>query len=155
MWETVDFIVRYVIEQGGLFGLLIILSFGWIGFREWSLIKNKKKESDSSNSKLEDDTSLIKERQETQMKAIELSAEKLDEINQKLQDISNHIDSFVKTNDNNAKKIEKLTEQLQQVNDERVEELKELLGSYHKTMNELSLTLQTFKFVLKTRLGED
>src|SRR5690606_8719959 len=144
MMQTLDFIVRYVIEQGGLLGMLILLYLRWIGFREWSLIKNKKKESDSSNSKLEDDTSLIKERQETQMKAIELSAEKLDEINQKLQDISNHIDSFVKTNDNNAKKIEKLTEQLQQVNDERVEELKELLGSYHKTMNELSLTLQTF-----------
>ncbi len=62
------------------------------------------------------------------------------------------IESFKDINEKNHDRIEKLTEQLQQVNDERVDELKDLLQEYSKTMNELSLALEKVKFVLKTKL---
>lgn len=151
MWETIDFIVKYIIEQGGLLGLLITLAFGWIGYREWSLTKNKRKDDNLIKTKVEENTLIIKEKQDEHLK---LSAEKLNEIIQKLEDISSLIDNFIEVNQNNSNKIEKLTEQLQQVNDDRIEELKELLNSYNKTMNELAITLQKFQFILNVRLGD-
>lgn len=154
MWETIDYIVKYVIQHGGIWGLLAVLAAAWILYREWMLSKkNSSKGSDDSKSK-DSFSEIIKERQEDQTRVLEQNSEKITEVSQKLQDISNHIDTFVEINKSNNEKIERLTEQLQQVNDERVEELKEILASYNKTMNELALTLQKIKFVLKTRLGE-
>lgn len=155
MWEIIDYIVKYLVELGGIWGLLIALALAWIAFREWNLAKRKKSKTVESKGQLEEDAAVIKERQEDQTRFIEQNSERLNEVNQKLQDISTHIDNFVNINKSNSEKIEKLTEQLQQVNDERIEELKDLLTSYNKTMNELALTLQKIKFVLKTRLGED
>lgn len=157
MWDIIDFIVKYLVEQGGIWGLLVALALAWIAFREWNLAKKKKsavEETPKPNS-LQEDASIVKGRQEDQIRFIEQHSERLNEINQKLQDISLHIDNFVNINQSNNEKIERLSEQLQQVNDERVEELKELLNSYNRTMNELALTLQKIKFVLQTRLGKD
>jgi hypothetical protein len=158
MWEVLGYIIQYLVEQGGFWGLLVALALAWIAFREWSLAKKKKAAAVEETPKpnlLQEDTAIIKERQEDQIRFIEQNSERLNEVNQKLQDISLHIDNFVNINQSNSEKIEKLSEQLQQVNDERVEELKELLNSYNRTMNELALTLQKIKFVLQTRLGED
>lgn len=155
MWDILDYIVKYLVEQGGIWGLLVALALFWIGFREWGLIKNKKKVVEVTKDKKEEDANIIKERQEDQIRYMEQNSEKLNDVSQKLQDISLHIDNFVNINESNNEKIEKLTEQLQQVNDERVEELKEILTSYNNTMNELAMTLQKIKFVLKTKLGED
>lgn len=156
MWDTIDFIIKYLIEQGGIWGLLLAIALLWVAWREWTLFgKKKKKEIAPVKSNSEEDVIIIKSRQEDQIRLMEQNTDKLNEVSQKLQDISIHIENFVKMNESNDDKIENLTNQLQQVNDERVEELKEILVSYNSTMNELSLTLQKIKFVLKTRLGED
>ena len=153
MWDTLNTVVEYLLKEGGIFGLLVIISFIWIGFREWTLVKSKKNEKEirDSNAVTIEESAVIKERQKSQIKILESNETKLKEIQDKISEITNHIDGFINANQKNKQ----LTAQLQQVNDERVEELKEILGSYNKTMNELALTLEKIKFVLKTRLGED
>lgn len=157
MWELLNVIVTFLLQEGGVFGALIVIAMSWITYREWTLLKKKKITEEVKNNKslVEEESALIRQSQDIQLQAIEKNQAKLDNIEVKIQDISNHIDNFVKLNEDNNEKVKILSEQLQQVNDERVEELKEILGSYNKTMNELALTLQKIKFVLQTKLGED
>lgn len=155
MWEVINYITKYVIEEGGIWGLLAILAISWVSVREFNILKEKRKDLSCEKNKIEEVLNLTRERQEEQIKNMDASLEKLSDINIKIIEISMDIENFSKVNRDNNKKIEKLTNQLQQVNDERVEELKELLSSYNSTMNELSITLQKIKFVLKTKLGED
>jgi hypothetical protein len=109
MWDILDYIVKYLVEQGGIWGLFVAIALIWIGYREWSLLKKKKNESEVVNKKPDEDSNIIKERQEDQIRFMEQNSEKLTDVSQKLQDISLHIDNFVSINENNNEKIEKLT----------------------------------------------
>lgn len=139
-----EIIITYLIQKGGVWGLLLSLAIFWILFRErmWYTAKgNKKEETITEVNKVElilDETKEIKENQK-------ISSEKLEKL-------TSIIEACEKTIDAQEEKIAKLTEQLQQVNDERIEELKSLLQNYSKTMTELTLALEKIKFVLKTKL---
>ena len=140
----------------GIWGLLLGISIIWIAFREWNL--SKKNKTDENSSKEENnflkEAILIKERQENHVKVLEQNNLKLQDISDELKNVSININNFLKLNDTDHEQIEHLISQLQNVNDERVDELKEILNSYNRTMNELTLTLQKIKFVLKNNLDD-
>lgn len=155
MWEVIDFLVKALIEHGGIFGLLLAIAIGFIIFREYNLAKKTKDEAAESYTSNASNFDMIKEKQDNQIKLVSQNIEKLGDASRKIQEIHIQLENLISLSKANDKQIEKLREQLQQVNNERVEELKEILNHYNETMNSLTLTLEKIKFVLQTKLGED
>lgn len=136
-----DLLIEYMITRGGIWGFLLSLSVFWIFWRETNFFKKEKKVED----KKEDDE--IKETIITHSKEIKYSQQKTAEI---LQEIHSAIGSFKKINEENSERIIDLTEKLQKVNDNRVEELKNILQEYNSTMKDLNLAIEQIKFILKS-----
>jgi uncharacterized membrane protein YhiD involved in acid resistance len=113
-----DLLIEYMITRGGVWGFLLALAVLWIFWRETNFFKNKsvKKEEEEGDS--------LKEIVNTHSKEIKYSQQKSAET---LQEIAATIESFKKINHENSERIVQLTEQLQQVNDNRVDELKNIL----------------------------
>lgn len=137
-----DLLIEYMITRGGIWGFLLALAVLWIFWRETNFFKNKpvKKEEEEADS--------LKEIVNTHSKEIKYSQQKSAET---LQEIAATIESFKKINHENSERIVQLTEQLQQVNDNRVDELKNILQEYNSTMKDLNLALEQIKFILKQR----
>jgi len=76
----------------------------------------------------------------------------LDYIQEQIEDITKNINISVNINEKNNEKINELNQKLELNNDKRIKELKELLYSYNKTMQELSLTLGKIKFILQSKI---
>jgi biopolymer transport protein ExbB/TolQ len=133
-----DAIIEYLIAKGGIWGVLLAASLAWIVFREraWSLTGKDKTKSVDINDSLK-----------------KLSS-KHELTYSKIEDIGRAMDDFKDINRKQAKAAHALQEKLQEVNDERVDELKEVLQDYNKTMAELSLGIDKMNFILDMKLGD-
>ena len=101
-------IIDYLISKGGIWGLLLALSLAWIVFRENSWLKS------NTDDKLNLDIS------------IKSLLSKHDSTDNKIEEISKAITDFKDINHRQAKAARALQEKLQEVNDERIDELKEI-----------------------------
>lgn len=178
MWELLQYIVQYILSNGGSWGLLLLIISALFVYLEYNRSKsNKNLDKVSENLKeLSDlvlkDSSIIIEINKSIDKLIlstdnadKLSSQKYDKLIRDIKDFSKQtkvdservfddIENFISVSNENNLKIEKLNEQLQDLNDDRVTELKELLSKYHDTMNELSLALQKMTFLIKANYKE-
>ena len=133
-----DAIVEYLITKGGIWGVLLAISLAWIVFREraWNAVgKTSVKEVDLDAS-------------------IKTLTSKQDLTHSKIEEINKAMESFKDINSKQAKAARALQEKLQEVNDERVDELKEVLRDYNKTMAELSHGIEKMNLILDLKLGE-
>lgn len=73
-------------------------------------------------------------------------------LQERIDDVTKNIDTVVNINEKNNNRIAELDEKLELTNDKRIKELKELLYSYNKTIQELSITLSKIKFILQTKI---
>jgi uncharacterized coiled-coil protein SlyX len=128
-------IIDYLISKGGIWGLLLALSLAWIVFRENSWLKS------NTDDKLNLDIS------------IKSLLSKHDSTDNKIEEISKAITDFKDINHRQAKAARALQEKLQEVNDERIDELKEILQDYNKTMAELSFGIEKMNLILDMKLG--
>lgn len=149
MAELLNTVANYILQSGGIWGLLLIFAIFYIVYKEWLASKSSKSNFDieKSSEELLEELDIIKEQHKQY-------SEKIENLNLKLEKICIEIASFKDINEHSDEQIKELTKQLQEVNEDRVAELKELISNYSKTMNELSLTLQKIKFVLSTKLKE-
>jgi len=148
-----ELIISALIERGGVFGLLLSISFGWIVYRERQFSsKSKEAENDKKNEQVLNDI----------LSKINIIYENVDDYRisnsktlKKISEVFVYLEQFEKVNSENLFRIDKLSENLENVNQERVEELKEVLLNYNKTITELTITLEKIKFLLKNKINED
>lgn len=134
-----DAIIEYLIEHGGIWGVLLAFSIAWIIFRERTFAissKSSNKGSDLLNKSI---------------KKIETNQ---NFTHTKIEEISKAMEDFKEINVRQAKAAHALQEKLQEVNDDRVDELKEILSDYNKTMTELSMGIEKMNLILDIKLGE-
>lgn len=143
MWEFLQFMLGYLITEGGIFGLLLFLSISWIGYREWVVWKSK-----TTKSEYEPKNNYV------QNKILKQNADKIDQLILSLQNVTNSLKNFENINEDYGEKIELLAVQLKDSNKERVEDLKEVLSNYNSTMTDLSKTLEKIKYILDVRIGD-
>ncbi len=133
MEQILSTIIAYLLANGGPFGVVLALALAYISYKEYVYYKFiKKKEDDEKSTEDEIKTSHNK-------------------VVKKISDLTSSIDEFIEINKENSKKIEKLEENIKELNDERIAELKELLNNYNKTMNELSLAIEKIKFLVQNK----
>lgn len=146
--HIIDIIITGLVTQGGLLGLLLSLSIIWILFRE-KIIKFVRPVNFSADESPKE--TIDQKIDKLILEHLEIKSSQF-KVARKINDIANAVDHFLIIYSENNKKIEKLTEQLQEVNDERVDELKLLLQNYSTTMTELALALEKIKFALRSKL---
>lgn len=217
-----DIIITYLIERGGMFGVLLAISFAWIVFREKQFfqktgaskakiseasdknadidkiiyivegMKQRQEEACSSLSTLAPIISQIHELEKAEVLGLEKLGNQIAGIDLKISDVEKKTHDLwdwhaVKDSDGvplwyvrrsleeSILKLEAsvgslqlnmtevnislrtdLKDRLQEVNNERIAELKRLLGTYNKTVTDLILALEKIKFLLKSeeRIGE-
>lgn len=133
-----DTIIEYLVANGGIWGVLLALAITWILFREKKFYVAEKKEFE----KIDLNDSLIK------------LTSKHDLTHTKIEEIAKAVSDFKEINYKQAKAARALQEKLQEVNDERIDELKEVLKDYNKTMSELSFGIEKMNLILDMKLGD-
>lgn len=127
-----EIIINYLLTQGGIFGFFLALSISWIVWRETSSAKKKK---DSSS--------------------LDIVIKNQNNVKNALSEISRTIDSFKEINKKNEEMIIGLQSKIQEVNDDRIQEIKEILQDYSKAMGDLSIALEKIHMVLEYKIKED
>ncbi len=147
-----ELIVSALVDKGGVLGLLLSAAVMWIVHREKQIFGSKKEDEGKSK-----EESLLREFN----LRLDVITDSLDELRisnnktyKKTADFLAYLEHFEKVTLENADRLNSLTEDLKDVNQERVEELKEVLSNYNKTMNELTITLEKIKFILKNKVNE-
>lgn len=133
-----DTIIEYLIAKGGIWGLLLAVSLAWIVFREKAWIDLGK--NNSKGTELND--------------SIKKLFTKHEATHNKISEVIKAMEDFKEINNKQAKAARALQEKLQEVNDERVDELREILQDYNKTMGELSLGIEKMNIILDIKLGD-
>lgn len=164
-----DLIYKYLIENGGIYGVLLAIALFWIFFREKFLLENgsKKEKTTTANTtsknKVEVDKILyivedLKDLQKTALQHLNEITPLLDRVNgldESIENLKLRIDilqdKFIQSNELIKND---LIFKLQKINDERVMELKYLLETYNKTVTDLIVAMEKIKILLKTEQGE-
>ena len=160
-----DLIFKYLIEHGGIFGVLLAIALFWIFFREKFLLEKDptKKEKKGEDKKPEVDKILyivedLKDLQKTalqQLNEIIPLLDRVDGLDESIENLKLRIDMLQdKFTQSNEIIKNDLIFKLQKINDERVMELKYLLETYNKTVTDLILALEKIKVLLKSEQGE-
>lgn len=167
MWEIISTIINYLLQNGGIYGVFIIILVAYIAFREWKSLRMEKKPESASISAesppptpmptLDSDTInnfnklkdlvLILERQQNQTKILEENTEILNGLSKNLAIIKDEISGIDK---NQNLRIDELNKILNSTNKERLEDLREILLEYNKVVNDLNLILKS-DFSIKRR----
>lgn len=167
-----DLIFKYLIEHGGIFGVLLAIALFWIFFREKFLLEKgatkkevapPKREKKVEEKKPEVDKILyiVEDLKDLQKTALQQLAEiaplldRVDNLDESIENLKLRIDMLQDkfTQSNEAIKND-LIFKLQKINDERVVELKYLLETYNKTVTDLIMALEKIKVLLKSEQGE-
>lgn len=162
MWDVLSVIFQFLIDQGGIWGILLSAAIIWIAVREIMYQKqvkeNKEGAAKSEDILLEKDilanNLIIKERQEHQIKSLEEDSKKLLLIIEKTEQLNTALSNYHTHNLESIKNIQMLNDKIQSINNDRISELKDLLKNYNTVMTEISISLQKIKFVLKHNLDD-
>lgn len=167
-----EMILEYLIEKGGIFGLLFAISLVWIFFREkyhfkhlsenkiedfkseeidkiLYIVEDLKQFQNVASKQLNDITPLVDKIQD-------LDKYVRDSLEDSIEDLENTVGNLHKkfTEANETLRVE-LMQRLQKVNDERIIELKEILETYNRTVTDLIVALEKIKLVLKNNTDAD
>lgn len=133
-----DKLIEYLFTNGGAMGAALAAAISWIVFREKTIADSKKEIPPSTG---EDVKALSKEITDSHAKTV-----------LKLDEMAKTIDAFKEINLRQARISKNLQERLQQSNDDRIDELKEILQDYSRAMNDLSLALDKTNFYIEKYL---
>lgn len=170
--EALTVLITFLLEHGGVFGLLLSFSLAYIGIREYGIFKKKDEQSPKlimdrilKNTEVANENIILFDPKSSK-ENIEFIKSKVENIHDwhNVRDSNGNFVWYFKTNYmDNLEKIEEslesigellkdlssLEEKLQKVNDKRVSELKALLDNYNSAIIELTVALEKIKILLK------
>nr|BDD46249.1 hypothetical protein 81 [bacterium] len=167
----IEIIVAFLLERGGVFGFLFLLSLAYI----WWTGRGKAKDDDSSKKEV---TELLSKCKEVVTKVGELKSElekfekEQGEIKGLLDDLwewhsikdadgvpiwyvrrslEESIQSLSNTIKADADRLAQYSKDISKLNEDRVEELKEIITNYNKTILDLTIALEKVRMTLETK----
>jgi hypothetical protein len=133
--DPTNLIINALIEKGGIWGLIASLLFFWNIHKENNISKKEKQTLDA----VKETNSVIKTQQEAFDKKEKYLRGKID-------DLERHIISLEEEN-------KKILKDLADVEQARVDDLKDLLSDYHHTATNTLQALEKFEFFITNNRG--
>jgi len=155
-----ELIIAFLLEKGGIFGLLFLLSLTYIYWTERTKDKAPQK-YDKTSKDIED---LLGQMKSTNKRLVRLESQTKDlwewhsakdqdgvfvwYIKQSLQEDIKHLGETMK---DDTEQLVKYSQEISKLNEGRVDELKSLLSDYNKTILDLTIALEKIRLTLENR----
>ncbi len=145
-----ELVISYLIEKGGIWGVMLAMSIAWIVWRE-KTSKGVEKSDGVEELKIKD----LIDKSESILKEITSLKDKSYEMNDKIVNIINICKDLEKTNIYNRSKIEDLTKEIKYLNEERIDDFKTVMSDYNDTLRDFVVALEKIKLTLEFKLEEE